>query len=221
MTPAPGRRRTARRTLRAAARAGTVLAAAGAAVFAASWALCPPPLDKADKYPAGRVLRDREGGVMRVTLGPGDTDCRPWYRPDRSDWLVKAMVASEDKNFFEHRGADFAALARAVAQNAIFLRRVSGASTITEQTARLIEPHPRKLRWKWVELFQALRMERVRSKDWIMAQYLNRSPFGSNLVGAEAAARGWFGKDPHDLSLGEAALLAGLVQAPSRLRPDR
>ena len=207
--------------------AGKILVVSGWAALAlavglaVSWVQIEPPLEESNVFPAGVVLRDREGAVMRVSLGPGDTDCRPWYVPSRDDWLVKAMVASEDKRFFSHGGADLRALARAIAQNVFFGRRISGASTITEQTTRLITPHPRTMRWKWVEFVQALKMERARSKDWILSQYLNRSPFGSNLVGAEAAAHGWFGKDPHDLSLGEAALLAGIVQAPSRFRPDR
>ena len=67
----------------------------------------------------------------------------------------------------------------------------------------------------------ALKMERQRPKQWIMSQDLNRTPYGSNLVGIEAAAQGWFGKSAKDLGLGEAAMLAGMVQAPSRFRPDR
>ena len=67
----------------------------------------------------------------------------------------------------------------------------------------------------------ALKMERCKSKEWIITQYLNRAPFGANFVGVEAAAQGWFGKGAKELGLGEAALLAGMVQAPSRFRPDR
>ncbi len=219
--PPPARRGGWRRALRAASVAAAAGCALGAAVFAASWALLPPPLDREDSFPAGIVLRDREGGVLRVTLGPGDVDCRPTYVPAPGDWITKALVASEDKRFYDHRGADLLSLARAIRQNLFSGRRVSGASTLSQQTVRLIEPHPRSLRWKYVEFFQALRLERVRSKEWILAQYLNRAPFGSNYIGIEAAAHGWFDKDPHELSLGEAALLAGLVQAPSRLRPDR
>ncbi|MBQ9725901.1 MAG: transglycosylase domain-containing protein [Kiritimatiellae bacterium] len=210
-----------RRTLRRLGAAAAAAAGALAALFALSWALCPPPLDAAGRYPAGLSLFDREGNGLRVKLGPDDTDCRPFHEASRDSWIVKALVAAEDKRFFRHRGADFFALARAVAQNFGSMRRVSGASTLTQQTVRLVEPHPRTLRWKWVELFQALRLERARSKEWILSQYLNRAPFGSNLVGIEAAARGWFAKSPDDLSLGEAALLAGIVQAPTRFRPDR
>ena len=205
---------------RAAAFAAAAAALAGAVAFCVSWTVVRAPLDKAGTYPEGLVLRDREGGILRVSLGPGDVDCRPRRFALRDEWIAKAIVASEDKRFYRHRGADPLALARAVAQDAFYMRRISGASTITEQTVRLIEPHPRNLRSKWIEFFQALKTERARPKDWILAQYLDRAPFGANYVGIAAAARGWFDKTPEDLSLGEAALLAGMVQAPTRFRPD-
>ncbi len=211
------KRRIVRRLLLAAA----ALAAIGAAAFGVLWALCPPPLEAAERYPAGLVLLDREGNELRVRLGPDDTDCRPFHEASRDSWIALALVAAEDKRFFEHGGADLVALARAVSQNVGSMRRVSGASTLTQQAVRLIEPHPRTMGWKVVEFFQSLRLERARSKEWILSQYLNRAPFGSNLVGVEAASRGWFAKTPDDLSLGEAALLAGIVQAPTRFRPDR
>ena len=217
----PPRFRWVRRALRAAALALAALVAAGAAAFAVSWACIDAPLAAAETYPEGVVLRDREGTELRATLGPGDVDCRPLRAVLRDWWIAKAIVASEDKRFYRHGGADLRALARAVAQNLSSGRRVSGASTLTEQAVRLVEPHPRTLRWKWIELFQALKTERARSKDWILAQYLDRAPFGANYVGIGAAARGWFDKAPEDLSLGEAALLAGIVQAPTRFRPDR
>ena len=213
----PVRRRPGRRTFRLAVAA----AALAAAALAVLWFSCPPPLEAAERYPAGLTLLDREGNELRVKLGPDDTDCRPFHEASRDSWIVKALVAAEDKRFFDHGGADLRALLRAVSQNLGSMRRVSGASTLTQQTVRLVEPHPRTLRWKLVEFFQAFRLERARSKEWILSQYLNRAPFGSNLVGVEAAARGWFAKTPDDLSLGEAALLAGLVQAPTRFRPDR
>lgn len=205
---------------RAAAACGLLLAA-GACVFAGSWLLVDPHLDAAEVYPGGTVLRDRAGRVLRVSLGPGDVDCRPDYAASKDDWIVKALVASEDRRFFRHGGVDLPSVLRACAQNVLHLRRVSGASTITMQAARLIAPHPRTLAWKYVEAFRALQIERRRDKLWILSQYLNRAPFGSNLVGVEAAANGWFGKRARDLGLGEAALLAGMVQGPSRFRPDR
>lgn len=186
-----------------------------------SYLLCTPPLQEAEVYPSGVILRDRDGRLMRVGLGPDDSDCRPFYKASRDDWVVKALVASEDGRFYEHHGVCLKSVIRAVWQDVSSFRRISGASTLTMQAVRLIKPHPRSLFWKWIEAFAALRMERVRSKEWILSQYLNRAPFASNLVGVEAASQGWFGKPAAELSLGEAALLAGMVQSPSRFRPDR
>ena len=148
-------------------------------------------------------------------------DCRPYYTADRSDWIVKALVASEDGTFWTHCGVRPLSALRATCQNLFSGRRVSGASTITMQAVRLITPHPKSLWWKWKEAVLAMKMERSKSKEWIISQYLNRAPFGANFVGVEAAAQGWFGKGAKELGLGEAALLAGMVQAPSRYRPDR
>ncbi len=148
-------------------------------------------------------------------------DCRPYYTADRSDWIVKALVASEDGTFWTHGGVRPLSALRAAFQNVFSGRRVSGASTITMQAVRLIAPHPKSLWWKWKEAVLAVKMERCKSKEWILSQYLNRAPFGANFVGVEAAAQGWFGKGAKELGLGEAALLAGMVQAPSRYRPDR
>lgn len=173
------------------------------------------------EYPGGVVLRDSAGEVMRVSLGPGDVDCRPYYQADREDWIVKALVAVEDGTFFEHHGVRPLSVVRAAFQNIVCRRRVSGASTITMQAVRLVNPHPKSLWWKYKEAVMALKMERCHDKLWILSQYLNRAPFGSNLVGIESAAQGWFGKSAKELGIGEAAMLAGMVQAPSRYRPDR
>lgn len=175
----------------------------------------------AEDYPGGIVLRDATGDIMRVSLGQGDVDCRPFYKADRDDWIVKALVASEDGTFFEHSGVRPLSVLRAAWQNVKNRRRVSGASTITMQAVRLIKPHKKSYVAKWIEAVQAVKMERRRDKLWIISQYLNRAPFGSNFIGIEAAASGWFGKSAKTLSLSEAALLAGMVQAPSRFRPDR
>lgn len=194
---------------------------AGAALFIVSLVLFDPPLRQSMVYPAGAVLRDRTGEILRVELGPDDQDCRPFYTADANDWVVKALVASEDKRFWSHGGIDFLSLARALWQNLSNGRRISGASTITSQSVRLIVPHPRVMRWKYVETFQALRIEFAMTKREIIEQYLNRAPMGSNLIGIEAGAMGWFGKTAKSLSIGEAALLIGMVQSPSRFRPDR
>lgn len=201
------------------------IAAAGtlsAIVFVAlSWTFIDWTDEGADKYAGGVILRDDAGNVLRVSLGEGDTDCRPFYVASRDDWIVKALVASEDGSFWSHHGVRPLSILRAACQNVFYGRRISGASTITMQAVRLIRPHPKTLWWKWKEAMMALKMERTKSKEWILSQYLNRAPYGSNLVGIEAAAQGWFGKGAKSLGLGEAAMLAGMVQAPSRFRPDR
>ena len=201
--------------------AAPAAALAAAVAFAVFWAAVDWTAEGSDAYPGGVVLRDHAGNVLRVSLGPGDVDCRPYYEADPDDWIVKALVASEDGTFWTHRGVRPLSVVRAALQNIVGRRRVSGASTITMQAVRLIRPHPKTFVWKAREAVMAVKMERARDKRWILSQYLNRAPFGSNLVGIEAAASGWFGKSAHSLGLGEAAMLAGMVQAPSRFRPDR
>ena len=191
------------------------------AVFAVAWRACPFPRGLLAHYPAAVVLCDREGTPLRIRLGPTEQDCRPIYQPHRDDWIVKAIVAAEDHRFWEHHGVDPAALLRAAWQDAAHLRKVSGASTLSMQVIRLAQPRVRTIWAKLVEALRALQMERQLSKEEILAQYLNRAPFGANLVGIEAASRRYFGKGPEDLSLAEAALLAGVPQSPTRLRPDR
>ena len=206
------------RVLLLAIAVAAVLAVAG---FVAAWALIDWTDECAEAYPGGVILRDDAGSVLRVSLGPGDVDCRPYYEADPDDWIVKALVASEDGTFWTHRGVRPLSVLRAAFQNIVWRRRISGASTITMQAVRLIRPHPKTMLWKAREAVMAMKMERAKDKRWIISQYLNRAPFGSNLVGIEAAASGWFGKSAKTLGLGEAAMLAGMVQAPSRFRPDR
>ena len=189
--------------------------------LAVSWFAIDWSEEGSEDYPGGVVLRDAAGEVLRVSLGPGDVDCRPYYQASPDDWIVKALIASEDGTFWEHCGVRPLSMVRALAQNVFYRRRVSGASTITMQAVRLIRPHRKGYGQKWIEAFQAMKMERKRDKLWILSQYLNRAPFGSNFIGIEAAANGWFGKGAKELGLGEAAMLAGMVQAPSRFRPDR
>ncbi len=185
------------------------------------WCAADWPREESARFPGGKVLRDSSGRILRVTLDEQGRDCRPTYAADPEDWIVKALVAAEDGEFWRHRGVRPGSVLRAAWQNLRGGRRVSGASTITMQAVRLIRPHPKTFLWKAREAVMAVKMERERDKLWIVSQYLNRAPFGANLVGIEAAAEGWFGHPAKSLGLGEAALLAGIVQAPSRFRPDR
>ena len=181
----------------------------------------PFPEETLSRLPVSVVLTDRHGEPLRVKLGVGGMDCRPSYEPMPEHWIAKAMVAAEDRRFWTHPGVDGMAMARAVGQNVIFGRRISGASTLSTQVIRMMEPRDRTVLTKLIEAFRALQLERRHSKREILACYLNRAPFGGNRVGIEAAARRYFGKGAAQLSLAEAALLAGVPQSPSRGRPDR
>ncbi len=190
-------------------------------VALATWCLIDWTDEGADDYAGGVILRNSSGEILRVSLGEGDVDSRPFYRASPDDWIVRAVIASEDGTFWTHKGVRPLSALRAAFQNVTTGRRISGASTISMQTVRLIKPHPKTLFEKAKEAIRAIKMERQKDKIWILSQYLNRAPFGSNFIGIEAAAQGWFGKRAKDLGLGEAACLAGMVQAPSRFRPDR
>lgn len=185
------------------------------------WLFRPFPHDCLEqKPPQSTLITDRYHTPLRVILG-SDESFSLWQPLDAfGEWLPKALIAAEDKRFPQHCGVDFVALSRAFFQNLIFMRRISGASTISTQVIRLAQPRPRVLSTKIAELFLATQMERLYSKDQILEQYLNRAPFGGNFIGAEAAARKYFGKHARDLSIAEAALLAGLPQSPTRHRPD-
>ncbi len=195
--------------------------AAPITAFAALWLMFPLQKDALYAIPASVSWCDRDGVPLRVRLSNGDFDSTPTYIYQSDDWIAKAVVAAEDQRFWSHRGVDVRAVARSLKQTATSLRRVSGASTVSMQLVRLSCPRPRTLLTKGIEAFRALQMERQLTKAQILSLYLNRAPFGANLVGIEAASRRYFGKGAHDLSLGEASLLAGIPQSPTRFNPVR
>lgn len=133
--------------------------------------------------------------------------------------VIDCVVAAEDKRFFRHAGVDPLALLRACRTNVLAGRVRSGASTLTMQLARLCDPRPRTLTSKLIEMVRAVQLERAYSKSKILELYLNRLPFGGNVVGIEAASRIYFGKSAENLSWEEAALLAGIPKNPSRYHP--
>ena len=202
-------------------KAAALAVAAFAAALAAAVRWVPFPEDELARLPASVVLADRTGEPLRVRLGAGGLDCRPGYEPAPEHWIARAMVAAEDRRFWSHPGVDVLAIARAAGQNLFFGRRISGASTLSTQVIRMMHPRDRTAGAKLVEAFRALQLERRHGKREILAFYLDRAPFGGNVVGIEAAARRYFGKGAAQLSLAEAALLAGVPQSPSRGRPDR
>ena len=143
--------------------AALVACALAAGLTAAAWFGIDWTDEGANVYPGGLVLRDAAGEVLRVSLGEGDVDCRPYYEANPDDWIVKALVAVEDGTFWDHCGVRPLSILRAACQNVFYRRRISGASTITMQAVRLIRPHPKTLWWKFKEAVMALKMERAKA----------------------------------------------------------
>ncbi|MCA1444296.1 penicillin-binding protein [Ensifer sp. IC4062] len=139
-----------------------------------------------------------------------------------SPYIPQAVIAIEDRRFYSHFGVDPLGLARAMLTNLMSGRMVQGGSTLTQQLAKNLFLSPeRTLERKVQEVLLAFWLEQKYSKDQILAMYLNRVFFGSNAYGVEAASRRYFNKSARDVNLGEAAVLAGLLKAPSRLSPAR
>ncbi len=164
-------------------------------------------------------LFDRQGRALRAFLSPQETYSEPVALSAVSPWLVLAVVAAEDRRFYTHHGVDWRAVLRAVWQNIRGGGVVSGASTITQQLVRLRSPRPKTLGGKIREAWDAWHLERKLSKEEILQDYLNRVSLGNLTQGVQSAALFYFGVPASDLSLAQAALLAGVIQAPSRLNP--
>ena len=201
------------------------LAAAGIAIavivlLSSTWMMLPfPALDRSRDLSV--LVLARDGSILRGFLTADDK----WRLPlafDRVDPLYRQMlVAAEDGRLDSHPGVDPAAMVRAVGQLVAQFRVVSGASTLTMQTVRLLERRPRTVAAKLVEIAAALGLERRLDKDSILAVYASLAPFGGNLEGVRAASLAYFGKEPMRLSAAEAALLVAIPRSPERLRPDR
>jgi penicillin-binding protein 1C len=182
--------------------------------------IAPAPARPAFPRAATFVL-DREGNEIAAFVGQEDAWFVPLKSGEISSNLKKAIVAVEDRRFFDHHGVDWESAAGAAWEDLSSLHVRRGASTITMQVVRLRDPRPRAWTAKIKQAFLAAQLELSTTKDEILTEYLNRATFGGNLVGAGAASWRYFGKACRDLSLGEAALLAGVPQSPNRMRPDR
>ncbi len=207
----------------AARRLGGWCAIGGLAVAClglAAWIAWPLP---DDLLRPGRVqsltIADRHGVPLRATRA-GDGSRAHWVELAAMDPdLPRAFVAVEDKRFHRHHGIDLRAVARAARDNLVAGHVVSGASTITMQLARLLRPMGRGLGGKALQTLWAWRLETHLTKTEILEQYLNRVPLGQGVIGVDAATRLYFGSSAERVSLGQAALLAGLAQAPSSQNP--
>ncbi|MDJ0512256.1 MAG: penicillin-binding protein 1C [Methyloceanibacter sp.] len=180
----------------------------------------PPPLGKNITY--SKTVLGSDGELLRAYLAPDGRWRLPASRTDVDPRFLEALLAYEDKRFYDHGGVDPLAMARAVYQFATRGEIVSGGSTITMQVARLLEPRgKRSLYAKYRQMVRAFQLEQAYSKDEILALYLTLAPYGGNLEGIRAASFAYFGKEPRRLTLGETALLVALPQLPEHRRPDR
>ncbi|MBC7281038.1 transglycosylase domain-containing protein [Hoeflea sp.] len=194
------------------------IAIAGAAAFygarmpsAATWSIPDRPPNVKIVSVNGETMANRGAtGGEALLLG------------DMSPYIPEAVIAIEDRRFYSHLGVDPIGLARAMFANVTAGRMVQGGSTLTQQLAKNLFLSPeRTLERKVQEVLLAVWLEHRFTKDQILEMYLNRVYFGSGAYGVEAASRRYFRKPARDVSLAEAALLAGLLKAPSRLSPAR
>jgi penicillin-binding protein 1C len=180
----------------------------------------PPPLEKA-RVVSAEVL-DADGELLRAFATPEGRWRLRTTIENVDPRFLKMLVAYEDQRFYEHAGVDPWALGRAVVQLVTNGHVVSGASTLSMQVARLIEPREsRSLTAKLRQVVRAIQIERRLSKTEILELYLTHAPYGGNLEGVRAASLAYFGKEPRRLTVAEAALLVALPQSPEGRRPDR
>lgn len=182
-------------------------------------AVFPPDMTRAKH--SSPVTLDRRGAWLRA-LPVEDGRWRIRADLQRTDpTFQKRLIKVEDARFWWHLGVDPLSLARAIGSAIVHGRATSGASTLTMQTARLLEPRPRNIGSKLIEMVRAVQLESRLSKKEILALYLTLAPYGGNLEGARAASLSYFGHEPSSLTDGEQALLIALPQSPEARRPDR
>ena len=179
------------------------------------------PLPLPDTDGASTIVLARDGTPLRA-FADRDGIWRYPVTPDEvSPLYLDALLGYEDRWFYRHPGVNPFSALRAFAQMLASGRVISGGSTLTMQVARILEPQSRSGLGKLRQTLRALQLEAHLSKRAILTLYLDRAPFGGTLQGVEAASWAYLGKPAKRLSHAEAALLAVLPQAPSRLRPDR
>lgn len=169
------------------------------------------------------LIVDREGHLLREVLSVDETRGRWRTLSEIADTLELATIHAEDRRFHDHAGIDFPAIVRSLWIDLTTGEARTGASTISQQLVKLTlqRGEPRTLPTKAMEIVWAWRLELALDKSRILEEYLNRIPYGNQLVGIEAASRGYFDKPASALSLAESAFLAGLPSSPTRLNPYR
>lgn len=200
-------------TLKAKIRWGVVLI-----VLIAFWFSLPRHLFQ---KPTSFVITDKDGYLLNASIAP-DGQWRFPYNSRVPDKFASCITTFEDKRFYYHPGVDPLALGRAIWQNLHNHSVVSGGSTLTMQVIRMNRGNKSRNLWnKMIEAIVAVRLECSYKKKSIMALYASNAPFGSNVVGLDAAAWRYYGRSPQQLSWGEMAALAVLPNAPALVHPGK
>ena len=174
-----------------------------------------------DKIEYSTIITDNKGEVVNAYL----TKDQQWRMKTELDeispLLQKTIVAKEDRHFYSHPGVNPFAVIRAIFSNIFHMRRMSGASTITMQVAKMLEPGKRNMWSKLREMFRAFQLELKYSKKEILQMYLNLVPYGGNIEGVKAASLLYFKKNPDHLSLAEITALSIIPNKPGVMIPGR
>jgi penicillin-binding protein 1C len=163
------------------------------------------------------IITGHNGEVVHAYLTPDEKWRMKTELDEISPLLRKTIIEKEDRYFYSHPGINVFAVGRAMARNILSMKRTSGASTITMQVARLLEPRKRTWLSKGIEMFRALQLEWKYSKDEILQLYLNHVPYGGNIEGVKSASILYFKKNPDHLSLAEITALSIIPNRPSSL----
>jgi penicillin-binding protein 1C len=198
-------------------RRSTIIWLALLSLFSAFWFSLPDPLFKS---PTSYVIDDAAGELLGASIAK-DGQWRFPYNGSVPAKFKECIIAFEDKRFESHPGVDPLALGRAIRNNSTGKYATSGGSTITMQVIRLATHHKRNLWNKLLEMIMAVRLELGYSKNEILALYASNAPFGSNVVGLDAASWRYFGRTSDKLSWGEMAALAVLPNSPSLVHPGK
>ncbi|SDD32258.1 penicillin-binding protein 1C [Mucilaginibacter pineti] len=181
------------------------------------WFCLPSPLFKS---PTSYVIDDDQGQLLGASIAT-DGQWRFPYNDSVPAKFKQCIIAFEDKRFEHHPGFDALAFGRAIRQNLRSSKVTSGGSTLTMQVIRLATKHKRNIWYKMLEIFMAMRLELTYNKAQILALYSSNAPFGTNVIGLDAASWRYFGRSPDKLSWGETAAMAVLPNSPSLVHPGK
>lgn len=173
------------------------------------------------KRPSSTFIYSRNHQLMGCFISSDEYWRKPVKLDEISPLLIQSVLTSEDRWFYYHPGFNIVSLVSAAIDNVKAGKVVRGGSTITMQIARMIEPKPRTLKSKILEILRAMQLEIHYSKKELLEFYFNLTPYGGNIEGVGAASFFYFGKNPLELSPSQAALLTTLPRSPEELRPDK